>query len=122
MRISELLNLTDDCVHLEERYLEIRRAKTKAGVRKVPIAEKIVEDVKSLDCFGMQYQSFRRHHFPYENHTVHDTRHTFISRCADLGIPEIVTKTIVGHAGSGITETVYTHLDIQTLLDAVNRL
>lgn len=122
MRISELLELTKDCIHLKERWIDIRKSKTPAGVRKVPIAEKIVDDVKALDCFGMTYPVFKRQHFTYKNHTIHDTRHTFISRCADLRIDERTIRAIVGHAGSGITESIYTHLNMQTLLDAVNKL
>ena len=41
---------------------------------------------------------------------------------ADLGIDERVTKAIDGHAGSGITETVYTHIDLSVLKNAVNKL
>ena len=122
LRISELLGLTPECIHLDERYLDIKKSKTKAGIRKVPIADKIMEDVKALDCFGMDYRTFRRRHFDYPDHTVHDTRHTFISRLVELGTDPRTVKILVGHAGTGVTETVYTHLNLQTLLDAVNQL
>lgn len=122
LRISELLNLTPDCIHIEERYLDIKQSKTRAGIRKVPIADKILKDVQALDCLGMDYYVFKRRHFHYTNHTIHDTRHTVISRLADLGVDPRTIKSIVGHAGRDVTEAVYTHLDLQTLLDAVNKL
>lgn len=43
MRIGELLNLKKSECHISERYVEIIEAKTKSGVRKVPIAEKTVK-------------------------------------------------------------------------------
>lgn len=121
LRASELLNLRAEDVHLSERWIYIREAKTAAGVRVVPIAEKIV------DCFdaiptSMNYQKLNYIMAHLYNHRPHDTRHTFISRCADLGIRPEITRAIVGHAGSGITETVYTHLDLAPLLEAVNKL
>lgn len=55
-------------------------------------------------------------------HRPHDTRHTFISRMVAAGVDERIIKRIVGHTGTGVTDTVYTHIDLQTLLDAVNQL
>lgn len=43
MRVGELLNLKKTECHISERYVEIIEAKTKAGIRKVPIAEKTVK-------------------------------------------------------------------------------
>ena len=42
VRVSELLDLKKENVNLEERYFEIIESKTEAGIRTVPIAEKIV--------------------------------------------------------------------------------
>ena len=122
MRVGELLALRKEDVHLEERWFQIREAKTQAGVRKVPIAEKIVPCFSAIPA-TVTYELFKRHFRQnYGGHLPHDTRHTFISRMADLGIDERVTKAIVGHAGSGITETVYTHVDMEVLKAAVDRL
>ena len=43
MRIGELLNLKKTECHISERYIEVIEAKTKSGIRKVPIAEKTVK-------------------------------------------------------------------------------
>lgn len=121
LRASELLNLKAEDIHLAERWLYVREAKTAAGVRVVPIAEKIVPCFDALPV-SMNYQRLNNVIAHLYGHRPHDTRHTFISRMADLGVDERITKAIVGHAGSGVTETVYTHLNLRPLLDAVNRL
>ena len=122
LRVGELLDLRPEDIHLEERWLYVRKAKTPSGIRVVPIAERIVPCFSSLPA-DITYERFKRHfRNAYNGHLPHDTRHTFISLCADNHIDERVTKAIVGHAGSGITETVYTHIDLSVLLEAVNRL
>ena len=122
LRVGELLAIRDEDIHLEERYLDIRQSKTAAGIRKVPIAEKIVPYIQALPLTETYNTTLNR--FAAYHHRPHDARHTFISRMASLNpaVDERITKAIVGHAGSGITETVYTHIDLQPMLDAVNRL
>ncbi len=41
-RISELLDLKKEHVNLEEHYFNIVQAKTAAGIRVVPIADKVL--------------------------------------------------------------------------------
>jgi len=120
MRVGELIALKEEDIHLEERWMQVTQSKTQAGIRKVPIAEKIVPCISYLPVNQSYLAVLAR--FQTYGHRPHDARHTFISRMADLGIDERITKAIVGHAGSGVTETVYTHFGIQPLLDAVNRL
>lgn len=58
VRIGELLNLEKKDVHLDERWFYVKESKTDAGIREVPIAEKIVpffehwmkKDCKNLIC------------------------------------------------------------------------
>ena len=43
--------------------------------------------------------------------SIHELRHTFITRCNDKNIDEIVTQKWVGHAkGSRMTKSIYTHV------------
>ena len=121
LRSGELLNLKAEDIHLKERWLYVRESKTAAGIRVVPIAEKIVGCMNALPC-DWTYQKLNYIMDHDYGHRPHDTRHTFISRMADLGVDERITKAIVGHAGSGVTETVYTHLNLKPLLKAVNKL
>jgi len=120
LRIGELLDLKAEDVHLEDRYLKVTQSKTKAGVRIVPIAEKIVPLMGTVPITITYSSVYGR--IKLRGHTPHDTRHTFISKLADLGVDERIIRAIVGHAGSGVTESVYTHIDLKPMLDAVNRL
>ena len=56
-------------------------------------------------------------------HSLHDTRHTFISMASNVGIDEVIIKRIVGHSSkNNITQEGYTHKTIQQYIDAVNKL
>lgn len=55
--------------------------------------------------------------------TPHCTRHTCISLLAEARVDQTSIKLIVGHRGAmSLTEKVYTHLDINTLVEAVNKM
>lgn len=122
VRISELLELED--VHLSEQYFEIKSSKTKAGVRTVPIADKILPFMETFPLGKYKYNQFRKQIFDKValRHTPHDTRHTFISLLTEKEVDPRTIKAIVGHAGSGVTEAVYTHIPVRKLLEAVNKL
>lgn len=124
VRVSELLELTEDNVHLSEQYFEIKSAKTKAGIRTVPIADKILPFMEAFPLGKYDYQQFRKKIFNKVGlyHTPHDTRHTFISLLTEKEVDPRTIKAIVGHAGSGVTEAVYTHIPVRKLLEAVNKL
>ena len=41
---------------------------------------------------------------------------------SEAGVQDTTIKKIVGHSGAmSLTEKVYTHLDVQILVDAINR-
>lgn len=141
VRLGELRELKKDCVHLQERYFDIVHAKTKAGIRKVPIAEKVYpffehwmtkNDCEFLisNAHGRGYsdRTFRDTCWtPIMNqaemqHRPHDTRHTCISLLTVAGVDDKIIKKIVGHAGTGVTEIVYTHFELQLLIDAINQI
>lgn len=140
IRIGEFYNLKKSDVHLQEKYFFIGKSKTDAGIRQVPIADRILwivqehmqTDSEYLFCntkgnkltdgsfrpcwWGPMMTDLGFHHTP------HDTRHTCISLLTVAGVDERIIRQIVGHKGSGVTETVYTHIDLQTKLDAINRI
>lgn len=118
LRVGEFSALTEKDIDKISRCITVRKSKTAAGVRKVPIAKCILDFVAPP---GMSVRYIQKQVAMY-GHTPHDARHTFVSMMADAGIDERITKACVGHAGSGITETVYTHLDLTTLLNAVDQL
>lgn len=141
LRISELWNIKKSELHLNERYFEVNQSKTQAGIRRIPIAEKIVpffeywvtkeSDYIFCNRQGKKFldRNFRDSYWKpmmsllnMENHNPHDTRHTCISLLTTANIDDKVIKKIVGHAGQGITEQVYTHFELQQLLDAINKI
>lgn len=118
LRFSELYNLEEENIHPD--YFDIIKAKTKAGVRMVPLSDK----VKTLlpVPYIPPYQTFAAHfHELLPNHTIHDTRHTFITLLTEAGVDPRVIKTIAGHSTKDITEA-YTHITLGVMLEAVNKI
>jgi integrase len=140
VRISELLDLKLEDVHLEEQWFMVQASKTNAGIREVPIADKVLPIwkffVKKSKCdyaittieglkFG--YENFRKRYWVplleklNLKHTVHETRHTFISQLVMQNVNQTVIKTIVGHKSiMNLTEKIYTHIEMSELIKAVN--
>lgn len=143
VRVSELLDLKKENVHLEERYFDVVDSKTANGIRKVPIAAKVLPFYEGWynDCSSCEYliHTMDSEHFTYHNYygnffkpllnrlhidrTPHCCRHTTISMMADAHIDQTIIKKIVGHAGAmSLTERVYTHLDINELIEAIDQI
>ncbi len=143
LRIMEFLELKTEDVHLEERYFFIPKGKTLNATRRVPIAdviypyfEKWYGDGKEEYLFKMgsshgnkpvSYDTYRRTFTGLMeslglSYTIHATRHTFSSLLADLDVSSTIRSKLEGHSVGNITETVYTHLDMSVLLNAVNKL
>lgn len=143
VRVSELLDLKKEHVHLKEQYFDVVDSKTENGIRKVPIADKVLSFYNDWyhDCSSCEYliHTSDSQHFTYHNYylhifkpltarlhidrTPHCCRHTTISMLADAHVDQTIIKKIVGHSGAmTLTERVYTHLDIQELVRAINQI
>lgn len=143
VRISEMLGLKKENVHLDEQYFDVICSKTENGIRKVPIADKVLPYYKAWyeSCPECEYLLHTEDgkHFEYRNYydsyfkplmeqlginrTPHCCRHTCISMLAEAGINQTIIKKIVGHSGAmTLTEKVYTHFDIKELVDAINKI
>ena len=143
LRISEFLDLKKENVHLEEQYFDVIDSKTENGIRKVPIADKVLPFYKewfdSAPCCEYLLHTEENKHFLYRNYydsyftplmqnlniekTPHCCRHTCISMLAEAGIDQTMIKKIVGHSGAmTLTEKVYTHFDVQELVKAINKI
>ena len=141
-RISEFLDLKKEHINLEEQYFDVVSSKTENGIRRVPIADKMLPMYKawyeSSDCEYLLHTPDHQH-FSYRNyldsywtplmeslgfdHMPHDTRHTCISMLAEAHVDSTMIKKIVGHSGAmTLTERVYTHLDVEALLEAINQI
>ena len=112
VRVSELLNLKKENVHLEERYFDVVDSKTANGIRKVPIAAKVLPFYEGWynDCSSCEYliHTMDSEHFTYHNYygnffkpllnrlhidrTPHCCRHTTISMMADAHIDQTIIK------------------------------
>lgn len=139
-RISEFLDLKKEHINLGEQYFDVVSSKTENGIRRVPIADKVLPFYKSWyessDCDWLIHTPDHKH-FSYRNyydsywtplmeqlgfdHKPHDTRHTCISLLAEAHVDQTMIKKIVGHSGAmTLTERVYTHLDTEALVEAIN--
>ena len=58
----------------------------------------------------------------YDGHRPHDTRHTCISLMTAAKVDERFIQKIVGHKGQNVTQAVYTHLEIQELIDEIDKI
>lgn len=155
VRIGELLDLEKKDIHLDERWFYVKESKTEAGIREVPIAEKVVPFFEywmnrkcdhlicTPDDEPFQYRNYYDSYWiplmlefgfgkfiidetkkepVYDGHRPHDTRHTCISLLTEKKVDERFIKKIVGHKGQGVTETVYTHIELPTKLEAINKI
>jgi len=64
--------------------------------------------------------ALRRAGIPH--YRFHDLRHTFNSRLADLGVIADVRKELMGHSAGGDVHSLYTHVELPTLREAIRRL
>lgn len=140
IRIGEFMNLKSEDVSIAERYFYVRQSKTESGIRQVPIAEKVVpffeywlnknNEYIFTNTIGKKLidRTFRDSYwsqvmdFLGMEHKPHDTRHTCISLLTEKGVDERIIKKIVGHKGQGVTQAVYTHLDLDIKLEAINKI
>lgn len=119
LRFSELYRL--DPADIYDDHFDITKAKTAAGVRTVPICDKI----RHLFPFEPlpQYQTYLDHfHMVLPDHNVHDTRHTFITNLTEKGVDPRIIKTIVGHSQKKDITATYTHISLSKMMEAVNLL
>ena len=133
VRATELFELKTENIHLEKRYFFVEKSKTPEGVRNVPIHKKVLPlfqaryNTAHKYLFqnkrgeAMLYNSFLRSQYKalreyFElNHTIHDTRHTFISQCDRLELNTVSVQRIVGHKNKTVTQ----HYTDKTLEDII---
>ena len=117
-RYEELYNLKPEDCH--ENYIDITHSKTPAGIRTIPLSDKVLSllPIDSIPPHTTFWYAFKT---VLPNHTPHDTRHTFITLMTEAGIDPRIIKAIVGHKASDVTEH-YTHISLETKLEAVNKI
>ena len=139
LRISELANLKPEDVHLKERYFEVKQSKTAAGVRKVPIHDRvmpiatswnaqnrpyfapILTETKFINYYGQSRFSPYCEQILGVKHIPHDTRYTFISFLTEARADQRHIKVMCGHSQGDVTNDVYAKkLSNEMLLDTIN--
>lgn len=142
LRIGEFWNLKKSDVHLDDKWFYVQASKTESGIREVPIADKVLpffehwmttheseyvfpnsRGTKHSDkAFRESWWSPLMEELEMNDHRPHDTRHTCVSLLTEAGVDERIIKKIVGHKGQGVTQAVYTHLDRDVKLEAINKI
>lgn len=122
MRPTELLKPKE--VHPD---FIISGIKTVSGIdRQIPLHERIKPLMASYPP-KIAYSTYKRH-FKEEmdrlgmEHTPHDCRHTFATRCDLFGVNDLVVKLVLGHKVDDITKGIYTHKDLQEMVKEINKI
>ena len=133
MRASELINLRARDVNRKQRTVRITSAKTKSGIRTIPIHDRIWPIIeKRLDAVYVihecrTYSSLSREFDKAmkainATHTTHDCRHTFATRLDNEGANYNAKRLLLGHASGNVTDGVYTHKSLGQLRKAIRLL
>lgn len=140
MRLNELLTARRENVHADEGYL-IGGEKTEAGRdRVIPLHPDIMPYILQwLDGNDAPYLIPSKYGLPRDHNNVrksfnslmrklgiegvtpHTCRHTAATKFAATGLPPEVTKQILGHADITTTLNIYTHPNIQYLIENARR-
>jgi integrase len=137
LRRGELLNQLWEDVDFDRKVLSVTHSKTPEGEHRiVPLTGRLyalldgmrrasgviftyegqpIQRIKTGWAGALRRAGIARLRF-------HDLRHTFNSRLADLGVIADVRKELMGHSRGGDVHSIYTHLELPTLREAVSRL
>lgn len=124
LRAGEYCDITKENI-IEGDVIRVCKSKTKSGIRLVPLSDKALKLTSLARCkdyktLNGRYTTWKKKHGI--THKLHDARHTCISRLANAGVDKRVIQAIVGHKGNDVTDDVYTHIDIEVMRDALNKI
>ena len=133
MRASELINLKARDVNRKQRTIKITSAKTKSGIRTIPIHDRIwpiierrlntvyiIQECRTYSSLSREFD--KAMHAINSKHTTHDCRHTFATRLDNEGANYNAKRLLLGHASSNVTDGVYTHKSLGQLRKAIRLL
>ena len=119
LRYKELYNLQPEDIF--DDHIVIRQAKTEAGIREVPICDRI-KPLMPLPPIPKYTTFLKQFHEVLPEHMPHDTRHTFITLMTEAGVDLRIIQAIVGHSRKANVTERYTHITLKTKMKAVNKL
>lgn len=133
LRVGELLALTEADIDMERRTINVRQSKTKAGIRLVPIADCLVPMVPLwLQNRHPRAAAVQRYYLSTlwpegmrrlnMNHRTHDCRHTCVTLLTEAGVASEIRHAIIGHSTGDVEEKVYTHIQIDAMIEAINKI
>ena len=133
MRASELINLKARDVNRKQRTIRITSAKTKSGIRTIPIHDRIwpiferrlnsiyvIQECRTYSSLSREFDKAMK--AINAKHTTHDCRHTFATRLDNEGANYNAKRLLLGHASGNVTDGVYTHKSLGQLRKAVRLL
>lgn len=135
MRISELLNLKtkDISKHGNRLLIHVTKAKTRSGIRIIPVHNKIAQIVSDrltgTYLIEPHLSYAKQKEFFYEfnknhglNHKFHDFRKTFATGLKKCGCDDFYRKALMGHAQENLTDNVYTKATLDKLIESIDKL
>lgn len=137
MRRGELLNQLWEHVDFDRSLLSVSHSKTAEGEhRLVPLTNRVRAMLyehrqPSGLIFTYDGQPIRRPKTGWtgalrraglSHYRLHDLRHTFNSRLVEAGVIADVRKELMGHSRGGDVHSIYTHVELPTLREAIHRL
>lgn len=139
MRVSELLDMKAEDVDMKNKILLVKKSKTDAGVREIPMHCKIEPIIAMLlkQSRGYLITPSRNAHMMTTvfrkqwdammqdlgmEHRIHDTRHSFVTCLVEHGADERIVKNIVGHKATNVTDSVYTHISREKRMAEIMKL
>ena len=133
MRASELINLKARDVNRKQRTIRITSAKTKSGIRTIPIHDRIwpiiehrlhttyvIQECRTYSSLSREFDKAMR--AINSKHTTHDCRHTFATRLDNEGANYNAKRLLLGHASANVTDGVYTHKSLGQLRKVIRLL
>ena len=135
LRKSELITIRKENVDLKN-WTMTGGIKTAAGMNRVvpihsrirPIIKKMYQESRSDLLYGISkdkvHEYFKRTMKDLKmDHIIHETRHTFRTRLYNAGVDRLIIDKLCGHKSAGsIGESVYTHLSVEQMKDAIEKL
>ena len=149
LRIGELLALTWSDIDFNEKTITVSKTidekgnvytpKTQAGIRRLPIPNILVGDLKTLKRTSGTYVIETKGHYTrprvlrdsyyrmlkklgVRKLKFHSLRHTFATRAIECGIDVKTLSSLLGHANVTITLNRYAHTQMEQKRKALNRL
>jgi integrase len=137
MRRGELLGQLWEDVDFDRNLLSVTHSKTAEGEhRLIPFTGRLSEMFAEMRqpsgvIFTYEGQPIRRiktgwagalRRAGISRYRFHDLRHSFNSRLAGVGVIADIRKELMGHSRGGDVHSIYTHVELPTLRDAISRL